>query len=112
MQKKFIQCRQCQLGTVYTAKSIESAYGNIHGIEHMELTKTVIVFIIYSVAGEYINVMSLNPVVKLNAELQYRYLLVALSAAKKAGFIFIFKIIIYSGLSVFMYIHVILLTLL
>ncbi|QQP39506.1 Putative LOC101234561, partial [Caligus rogercresseyi] len=77
---------------VATAKRVEYSNGTFFGFEKMEPTKTVLAFLITSICGKYKDVVGLNPVVKLNAELLAHLHRVALRAATEAGFLVITSI--------------------
>uniref|UniRef100_A0A0K2V9V0 Putative LOC100214709 [Hydra vulgaris] n=1 Tax=Lepeophtheirus salmonis TaxID=72036 RepID=A0A0K2V9V0_LEPSM len=56
---------------VYSAQRVEFVRGKFLGCNDNQTTKTVFIFMIKSAGGKYMNVVSLVPLAKMNAEFIY-----------------------------------------
>ena len=54
---------------IYTAKRIEYQNGKFYGYENGEVTKTLMCFMLNSVAGSYEDVVAMVPLSKINADI-------------------------------------------
>ena len=70
---------------IYTAQRVEYSSGKLHGIDDGQVTKTLLCFMVSSVAGPYQDVVCLVPVVNLTSKTLHKYFDSVLQIATNAG---------------------------
>ena len=71
---------------VYSHQDVQYVNGNFFGYENEQLTKTMLCLMIKSIAGKYRDIISMVPIVNINAEKLYEIWKSTVSAMTKVGF--------------------------
>lgn len=71
---------------VYSSSQIEFSGGKFYGFEHQEPTKTLLCFMIKSIAGRYNDVIAMVPLVKISSEIIKTWFDKVLEAVTNIGF--------------------------
>lgn len=74
------------LDEVYSSKRVEYSNGRFFGYEDEEATKTLLTFMVKSVAGRYSDVVAMVPVTKISAKLIKKWFDPVLEGLTKVGF--------------------------
>jgi hypothetical protein len=71
---------------VYSARRIEYMNGKFYGFENCEATKTLLCFMIKSIAGKYGDIVAMVPLTKISSEIINNWYQKVLEAATEIGF--------------------------
>ena len=70
---------------IYSAQRVEYSSGKLHGIDDGQVTKTLLCFMVSSVAGPFQDIVCLMPVVNLTSKTLHKYFDSVLQIATNAG---------------------------